>query len=369
MDVSFEVSKKLNTLNMQACVKRLDKDTGLIYFDERHPFNFSTKKIPFIENLAYVLALFNHKNVEGFHTGEKILEKLLCFYKQGHFPKYIGDFPDIESPYTALFAYAYFHQMIKNFKPYLKSDLFEKLVKISEEIKQNLGNLHIYHHLEPLVEAILDRPIKTLHYSFESAYAVAIASLKNLPARIEPQEIKFTEHGHLMLSLFDFLKAQSEGFYAPYLVNDHPLHLKLAILYEPFEKKVWPSDFFASANFPIGLYWQTEDLNQHVFTFDENAKINKTEKTFTFQGDLELHNEFGLYFPFDMEVTQNQKKGTYFLKNVPIYVKGHGKAFIIISSNNLVLEYQKRKQELFTSSCIALKNQTSGPFTIQLEIH
>lgn len=368
MDVSFEVSKKLNTLSRQAALKRLDKETGFIYFDEAHPFNFNTKKIPFIENLAYVLALFNNKSVEDFNLGQKRLEKLLCFYKEGNFPKYIHEFPSFESPYIGVFAYPYFYQMIKNFKPYLQVELYEKLEIIQEQIKTNLKNLSVYHHLEPLIEAIFDRPISNLYYSFESAYAFVISKKENLPNKVRSQEIKFTEHGHVMLSLFDFLKGQSLEVYPPYLNVDHPLHLKLSLLYEPFEKKVIDPSFFEEPLFPIGWRWEESNLNQHVLTFDNNAKVLQKPGRMIFEGSLALHEEFGLYFPDKMLITQSDHKGTYFLKNQPIMIQGLGKKFKLQSSANLVLEYQKRKQELLGSSCLALKNQSSGSFQIELDI-
>lgn len=367
MDVLFEVSKKLNTLCIQAASKRLDLETGFVYFDEKHPFNFDTKKIPFLENLSYALALLNQKNVEGFHAGEKILETLFCFYKEGNFPKYIHEFPKFESPYIGVFSYPYFYQIRKNFKSYLKSELFERLQIIMEDIKQSVSKLMVYHHLEPLIKAIFNQRIENLYYSFESALAFVMTSRENLPHKLVSQEIKFTENGHVMLSLFDFIKAQKEGLYPLKLLSDHPLHLKLSLFYEPFEKKEIPEDFFENSLFPIGYRWDSENGQEHVLTFDEVSKTQKSH-TITFEGSLELHTEFGLYFPSQMQILQNNQKGTYFVKNDEITVTGLGKIFKISSTANLALEYQKRKQELFNSSCLALKNQTSGPFKIHLEI-
>lgn len=368
MDVSFEIVKKLNTLNKQAAFKRLDKETGFIYFDEAQPFNFATKKIPFIENLAYVLALFNNKSVEDFHLGEKNLKKLLCFYKEGNFSRYLHEFPLLESPYIGVFAYPYFYQIIKNFKAYLQVEVYEKLEIIQKQIKENIKNLSIYHHLEPLIAAIFDQPIKQLYYSFESAYAFMISKKENLPEALMSQEIKFIERGHLMLSLFDFLKWQSLDTYPPYVNIDHPLHLKLSLLYEPFEKKQIKPSFFQEPLFQIGYKWQQDNLNEHVMTFDHNVKIARTKKGMVFEGLLQLQEEFGLYFPRQMQITQAGEKGTYFLKDQPILIEGLGKSFKIHSSAPVVLEYQKRKQELFNDSCLALKNQSSGSFTIELEI-
>lgn len=367
MDVAFEISKKLNNLNLQAALKRQDKDTGLIYFDEKNPFHLATKKVPFIENLAYVLALFNHKNLDGFHAGEKMLEKLLFFYKEGNFPKYIHDFPIYESPYTGIYAYPYLFQILKNFKPYLKAEIYEKVKSIAFAIQSTSHALATYHHLEPLVSAIQQKPIKELFYSFESAYALVVSCHDLLPSVLRSQEIKFTENGHCMLSLFDFLKAQNQASYPGHLLNDHPLHLKLSLFYEPFEKRCIALDFFEPSLFPIGFRWIDNKEFEHVMTFDDNAEVSILDGVYEISGNLELHQEFGVYFPMMMTVLQNDKKGTYFLKNEPIYVSGFTKTFKVTSSKNLAFEYQKRKQELFQSSCLVLKNQTSGSFHIRIE--
>jgi len=82
---------------------------------------------------------------------------------------------------------------------------------------------------------------------------------------------------------------------------------------------------------------------------------------------LELHKEFGVYIPLDMEVTQGGKKGTYFLKNEPILIKGHNRILQLECSQNLGVVYQKRPEELFDTESLGLKILSSGPFRIRLK--
>ena len=365
MDVAFETQKKLNHLNLQAALKRIDKDTGYLYFDEKQPFCLGTKKAPFIENLSYVLCLFNQKSQEGFQHAEKTLSKLLCFYKDGNFPKYLSDYPSMDNPYVGIWAYPFFHQILKHFKSYLNKELCRSLELICSDIKKYCETITPYHHLEPLVQAILDKPISEMSYTFESAAAFMISSKR--PAKLQAQMVKFTENGHLMLSAFDFIKSQALGEFSPDLLEDHPLHLKLSLFYEPFDKTPIDPCLFEKPLFLNGHVWVDSKKREHVLSFDECVQLTKTDSYIEISGFNELHKEVGIYFPSGMKATQNSKPGTYFLKKIPIEVVGHERSFNLVSSQNLALVYEKRKEELFTASSLALKVQTSGPFTIRVE--
>lgn len=365
MDTAFETAKKLNYLNLQAALKRLDKDTGYIYFDEKNPFCPNTKKAPVIENLSYVLCLFNQKSQEGFQQAEKTLNKLLSFYKDGNFPKYLSDYPLMDNPYIGILAYPFFYQILKHFKSYLNKELCQNLKLVCEQIKSFAQTINPYHHLEPLVCAILDKPIQELLYNWESAAAFMISNKR--PKKLLSQKIKFTENGHLMLSPFDFIKAQTLGEFDPDLLEDHPLHLKLALFYEPFEKTPLDLGFFENPLFPEGYVWKDSKNKQHVLSFCQQMSVVKEDHIIEVTGDNELQKEVGIYFPSGMIASQNQKRGTYFLKHEIIEVVGLDRKFKITSSQNLALVYEKRKEELFTASSLALKVQLSGPFNIRIE--
>jgi len=86
MDISFELSKKLNQLCIQSCLKRQDKETLYIYFDESKPFDLETKKIPTLENFAFALALLIRKAKKASSWPSRFLKSYFPIIKLAIFP-------------------------------------------------------------------------------------------------------------------------------------------------------------------------------------------------------------------------------------------------------------------------------------------
>jgi len=368
MDIAFDTQKKLNQLCLQACLKRQDKDTGYIYFDDKDFQKLSTKQVPMLENMAFVLSLFNQKQQDSFFEAEKLLVRLLSYYKEGNFPKYLHEAPSYQNPFVSIWIYPYLYKIKTNFRSYLNKTILKSLSEICDEIKNYAKTIEPYHHLKPLVDAILEKPILELFGSFESAFAVSISGIDKLPLKVKEQEIKFLEKGHIMLSLFDFMHAEAKGEYLPDLLPDHPLHLKLSLFYEPFHKREYPSELFYNKVFRQGLVWQDKKGFEHVLSFDEYLNASKTRFGLELKGNLSLHQEGGIYFPQSMSVTQGGRKGTLLLKNQPILILGLNKSIKVLSTKDLILKYEKRPQELFHEVSSSLKAALSGSFDILIEL-
>lgn len=369
MDSAFELGKKLNHLAMSAFLKRLDHKTGLVYFDETDPFNFETKKAPLLENMSYVLCLFNQKSQESFAQAEKLLLKLLSYLHEGNFPKYFHEAPLQTSPYTGAYCYPYLFKMLANFGHFMGQSLKDKIAQALSDIKKALSSLKIYHHLEPLYEAMQSHQCSLNALGFENAFAVALSD----PSKVKTLEshylTAFFERGHLMLSLFDFIKAQDEGVYPPHLLDDHPLHLKLSLFYEPFEKRSYAELKLPSSYSPKAFVFYDEKKRQRLISTEDKASLTLFKEGFDLHAELALHESLGIYMPKEMTLHQFGKKGTYFLKNEPIIIEGLSHKFTLISSVNLAVAYDKRPQELFDETSLALKALSSGPLQIKFIKH
>lgn len=367
MDIAFDLKRKLNQLALQAAQLRLDEDTGLVYFDDKKPFDKKTKKAPILENIAYVLALYNLKSQESFLMAEKLLVRLLSFYRDGGFPKYLHEQSYEKSPYTQAYVYPYLWKILENFGSYMSLAMKERLKESLFMIKQSLDSFNPYHHIVPLYQAIKQQPVEINSYSFENALALSIADVSSLRWNFEHKQTRFVEKGHLMLSLFDFIKAQKEGFFEPHLLDDHPLHLKLSLFYDPFEVKQYPETLFFEMQFADGLVFKDAKGIQHVISFDPNGKIDKHNEVLRISALLQLHETLGVYLPQNTKLSRGDKAATYFLKSEPIKASIQDVIFEITSSVNLSVSYEKRPQELFEESSLALKASSSGECQIVIK--
>jgi hypothetical protein len=365
MDDRLGLTRKLNDLALQAALKRQDSITGLIYFDETHPYDQKSKLIPFVENLAFVLTLFNLKNQEAFLKAEDRLIQLLAYHKEGNFPKYLHEFPLYSSPYIGIFCYPYLMKIKNSYKTYLNRVVIEKLDEVMSQIKNWTHSIEVYHNLKPLYQAIHCEPVEALFSSYESALALSLLDHDSIPA-LSYQPVRATQHGHVRLCYLHFLQAQREQYYPRYLLNDHPLHLKLSLFYEPFREKSYPQGLVSDQQLFPGFVWECSKQSQHVIGFDEADQV-RGERFIELSGCLQLHAHFHIYLPYGMELLQFGKKGTYFLKNEPIKITGHDKTLILESTVNLAVGYKKPPYELFDQVGLYLKVNLSGPFKIHLK--
>jgi hypothetical protein len=212
----------------------------------------------------------------------------------------------------------------------------------------------------------MNNQVGAINESWESGLVFSLIDSELLNLSLQPYG-KYLENGHLMLSYLDFIQADHLKKYSPDLLKDHPMHLKLSLFYEPFVKKNYPDELFNSKTFKDGIIWKDDFDAGHVLSWDEKASsFTQDESSLSFNGELELHESFGVYFPLEMVVTQEGKKGTYFLKNKPILIQGHNQSFTLLSDHNIGLMMEKRPKELFSTLSLSLKILSSGPYTIKI---
>lgn len=369
IDEAFEIKKKLNNLCLEASSKRLCQETEWVYFDEKHPFDFSKKLIPVLENGAYILALFNHKNAEAFLKGERLLNRLLNYQVDGVFPKYIHEFKDTLHPYTSFYLYPYLFKISENFHSYLKPTTLDLLKAVLAKMRLCMQKQSIYKHLAALNDVIFGKTLTKIDLSKENNLAL---SLLNSPIHLELDtslEV-FFERGHIQKTLLDFIMADQKGIYTQDLLEDHPLHLLLSLFYEPFEKKQIDISYDVKKRLIEGLVFEDQKGINQVISFDQTGfnHFEAFSSGFHIKGDLKLHDSFTIYLPLEMDVTQFENKGCYLLKNEPIYIRGLGHTFKLICNQNLEFCFAKRQKEVFDTASKALRINYSGPFDIRLKI-
>lgn len=369
IDEGFEIKKKLNNLCLEAALKRVCQETEWVFFDERHPFDFSKKWIPVLENGAYILALFNHKSAEAFLKGERLLNRLLNYQINGVFPRYIHEFKENLHPYTSFYLYPYFFKILENFHSYLKPSTLVLLKDVLDKMKQVMQAQPIYKHLTVLNDAIMGNPLNKIDLSKENGLAISL--LKSpIELDVDLNVEVFFEKGHIQKTLLDYILADQKGVYTQDLLEDHPLHLLLSLFYEPFEKKQVNICYDSKKRLIEGFVFEDQKGMNQVISFDQTGfnYFEASEEGFHLKGDLKLHDHFTLYFPLEMEVTQLENKGCYLLKNELIYIKGLGHTFTLISNQNLEFCLAKRQKELFNQGCKALRINYSGPFDVKLKM-
>src|SRR4029078_10207047 len=113
-------------LNVRAARKRQSPQTGFVHHcyeaeEERHD------TIPLFENFCFVLALLRSKKSENMIEGLELLQKLLAFEREGHFPVYLHEYPYCKDRLLASRLLPLVTLIATEFRPILDSALHDKL--------------------------------------------------------------------------------------------------------------------------------------------------------------------------------------------------------------------------------------------------
>ena len=204
-------------LALEAGKKYLSPQTGLIqwcYQDEK-----STDTIPLYENLCYCLALFRTVIGDNIQEAKERLSHLLAFKREGRFPTYLHEFPQLGWSTRTTFP---LQLILKHYGAILGDKLRKELQglaqlpsapdSIASSKDGTLLALHLQHDeksLDPLVP-FWDPVFQT--YS-------------------GPLNDEYQRGREIDVTLFDLFMAQAHGTFSPRLLKPHPIHLHAALVF------------------------------------------------------------------------------------------------------------------------------------------
>ncbi|MCB1110587.1 MAG: hypothetical protein KDK64_06355 [Chlamydiia bacterium] len=220
--------RELTDLALQAGRRYQSPHTGLIHYP-------TLDRIPLYQNFCFCLALFRSLVGEQVQEGKERLNHLLAFQKEGLFPTYLHEYPQV-SP----FARCSFPLKLieKHFGAILGDELREKLKGVApvpappQKILTSRDAAHAALHLEDLT------PL--------TPYWDPELQIYQGPLNDERQR-----GGELDLTLFDLMMGN-----APRLLKPHPVHLEAALIFTPKPEK------FLTKTFPPPL---SQGKGYHLF--------------------------------------------------------------------------------------------------------
>lgn len=117
--------KTVVTLALKAGAKAQSAQTGFIHFQDR---------IPLYENLCYVLALFRSHLSDQILEGRALLEKIMHFEVEGHFPLFLHEYPHCRDPRSTQKMAPIFFWLMRDFSSLLGENLKRKIASLQERI-------------------------------------------------------------------------------------------------------------------------------------------------------------------------------------------------------------------------------------------
>lgn len=263
--------------------KRLSPQTGWIHLcyeseGSRHD------TIPLLENFSFVLALFRSRLSDDVLLGREMLEKLLAFEVDGHFPVYLHEFPHVRDRGLSIDILAYLLHLKREFSNVLGENLESQvrslIVRIIETVSKeehcSYGRKAKLLAAQGKFHLAADRKINS---SAQLAEELIALQLQGEYTESDLLSITRFWHSGLMIYHGPYARELQEGFEsAPTLFDlfmgrtlngDHPIYLRASLVYPlPFPApKVdnspysWLSDQESKA---VHLFWRGSDMTHSL---------------------------------------------------------------------------------------------------------
>lgn len=257
--------KTLIELAVKAGRKRQSPQTGYVHYCYEAPQGLRQDTIPFYENVCFVLALFRTRIADHVLEARSLLEKLLAFEVEGNFPVYLHEFPVCRNPKLGAKVIFVLKVLVKEFQNVMGSSLKEKISNILaqgilEWIPRELKTPEAY--AEALIYGTID-------------YSEALSVWDpELHVYIGPGQMQ--ERGEPAVTLFDLYMGQLFGSLSRRSLEDHPVHMKAALLFPPeVEKSSLPQLMHDQEVVRIWMWGGAEQL--HSLFIDEKKSFLQWE--------------------------------------------------------------------------------------------
>lgn len=291
--------RRLVELALAAGRRRQSKQTGFVHhcYENR---DAEKETIPAYENAAFALALFRSKTAENIQEAKILLSKLLSFEVGGNFPVYLHEYPHCRDLYLGC-----------------------KLKKIFQWILSDF-------------DAILGRELKE---SLEGCLARIAGEPKEV-ADIPPQlwnpkicayvGMQDQERGEPAVTLNDLAMGQRFGVFSRRALEDHPIHLKAALIpYFPPEASQEAPPVALTLDHGFLLLWGDETQTHSLYSREAIEHVGVETYRLRLPEEVPPEDEsmeFAFYLNHhpDHQILINGKKATTFAigDQLEIFSKG-----------------------------------------------
>lgn len=291
--------RRLIELALAAGRRRQSKQTGFIH--HCHENRDSEKEtIPVYENAAFALALFRSKSAENIQEAKTLLAKLLSFEVGGNFPVYLHEYPHCRDLYLGAKLKKIFQWIAADFSavlgPELKGSLEGSLGRIQGEAKE----------LSEIAPELWNPKI--------CAYV----------------GVQDQERGEPAVTLQDLWMGQRYGIFSRRALEDHPVHLKAALIpYFPQVQAPEAPPYALTLDQGFLLLWGDETQTHSLYSREpieqtgiETYCVKLPEEVPAEDESMEL--AFFLNHHPDHQILINGKKATTFLLGDKVEILSKG---------------------------------------------
>lgn len=263
--------------------KRLSPQTGWIHLcyeseGSRHD------TIPLLENFSFVLALFRSRLSDDVLLGREMLEKLLAFEVEGHFPVYLHEYPHVRDRGLSIDLLPYLLHVKREFSNVLGENLESQLrALIARIIEKASKEEHCSYGRRAKLLAAQGKfhlaPERKIHSSPQLGEELIALQLQGGYSENDLLAITRFWHPGLMIYHGPYARELQEGFEpAPTLFDlfmgraipcDHPIYLRASLVYPlsfPVAKEqnspyTWLSDQESKA---VHFFWKGSDMTHSL---------------------------------------------------------------------------------------------------------
>lgn len=299
--------KILIDLAIKAGRKRQSKETGFIHYCFENPNSEHT--IPLFDNFCFALALFRSRTSENVLEGKVLLEKLLNFQVRNNFPVYLHQYPECKSSFLG-----------SRVKYILEIILSEFHHVIGAECKQILEKaLSDLHNAE---EKSFKAPRTSEEWGEALSFSKAaeIEAIKYWHSQLHTYvgSVQNYEKKEPAVTLFDLYMGQLYNSFSKRALQDHPIHLRAALLSPKMKLAPVENDSMICTN--NTLFWGGKELLYSLYIHPKKSDVVREKENFSFsfsdiipeEGEDRHEIAFFLSAHEDTELFVNGKKATTF---------------------------------------------------------
>jgi len=259
LDQEEDAKRRMVELALHSGRKRQSKQTGFVHYCYESSTSDPHDTIPLVENFCFALALFRSRLVESVQEGKRLLEKLLAFEIGGNFPLYLHEYPHCKDIYLSIHLFPALFWIEKDFHSILGEELLVKLQGLIQRIRIYGLRLNKEHVLPKSISAKLSALEPSLAaFDWDPStpaewgeFFIASQMLcqetqqfekaltywhPHIHAFIGPNAHPLQEQNEPAISLFDLFMSHHLGSFSKRLLQDHPIHLRAALVY-PFKEE------------------------------------------------------------------------------------------------------------------------------------
>ena len=130
------------------------EQTGLIHYCYQSNDGVTHDTIPTIENGCFALALFRSRLADNVLEGKAIIEKLLSFEQEGHFPVYLHEYPDITDTLQGLRLLPILFWLLADFSHVIEKSLVAKMHRSVDQIISSAKKIDLPKWAEARLDAL-----------------------------------------------------------------------------------------------------------------------------------------------------------------------------------------------------------------------